>query len=157
MAKKGKEDKKPGPASIHNRKARYDYEIIETFEAGVALIGAEVKSIYLGRVNLTDAYCRVLNGEAWLLNADVEPYDKTHHFAPERRRDRKLLLHRREIDLISRKAQEKGLTIVPLAMYFKRGKVKVEIALGRGKRQYDKREQIAKKEERRERERGIRD
>ena len=87
----------------------------------------------------------------------AEPYDKTHHFAPERRRDRKLLLHRREIDLISRKAQEKGLTIIPLAMYFKRGKVKVEVALGRGKRQYDKREQIAKKEERRERERGARD
>lgn len=154
MAKKSKAEPPPGPATINNRKARYDYEILQSWEAGIALVGSEVKSVFLGRVNLTDAYCRILGGEAWLINADVEPYDKAVFFAPNRRRDRKLLLHRREIDLLERKAQEKGLAIIPLKVYFKNGKVKVEIGLGRGKREYDKREQIAEKESRREKERA---
>lgn len=155
MAKKGKgEDKASGPPTIQNRKARYDYEIVDVWEAGIALVGSEVKSILNGRVNMTDAYCRIVGDEAWLYELDIDPYDKAAHFAPERRRDRKLLLHRKEIDLIERRAQEKGLTIVPLKMYFKNGRVKVEIALARGKRQYDKRVQIAEKETRRESERA---
>lgn len=155
MAKKAKSaEKDAGPATIQNRRARYDYEIMDTWEAGVALVGSEVKSVYLGRVNLTDAFCRILNGEAWLISADIEPYDKAAHFAPDRRRDRKLLLHRREIDVLERKSQEKGFAILPLKVYFKNGKVKVEIGLGRGKRQYDKREQLAEKESRREQERA---
>ena len=155
MAKKAKGvEKDAGPATIQNRRARYDYEIMDTWEAGVALVGSEVKSVYLGRVNLTDAFCRILNSEAWLISADIEPYDKAAHFAPDRRRDRKLLLHRREIDILERKSQEKGFAILPLKVYFKNGKVKVEIGLGRGKRQYDKREQLAEKESRREQERA---
>lgn len=151
MAKhKGEQPKENGPASIRNRKARFDYEIIETFEAGIALVGSEVKSIYKGRANLTDAYCEVRGGEMWLLQADVEPYDHSSHFQHERRRERKLLLHKKEIRLIDRRSSEKGLTLVPLALYFKNGKAKVELALARGKREYDKRDQIAKKETRRE-------
>jgi SsrA-binding protein len=146
-------EKKSGPATISNRRARFDYEILDTYEAGISLVGSEVKSVFLGRVNLTDGYCRVINGEVFLLEADIEPYDQSSHFLPERRRDRKLLLHKKEIDLIHRRSQEKGLAVIPLKMYFKIGKVKVEIGLGRGKRQYDKRQQIAEKETRREQER----
>lgn len=155
MAKKSAQEKKnEGPRSIQNRRARFDYEFVQTFEAGVALVGTEVKSLYLGRANLTDAYCRILNDELWLMNLDIEPYPFATHFQHERRRDRKLLMHRKEIDLIQRRSQEKGLTIIPSAIYFKNGKVKVEIGLARGKSSYDKREQIAKKEERRDAERA---
>jgi SsrA-binding protein len=157
MAKK-KAQKEAGPRQIQNRRVRYDFEILDTYEAGMALVGAEVKSIYLGRANLTDAYAQVRGSEMFLVNLDVEPYEHAHNFQPERRRDRKLLLHRKEIDLIARKSQEKGLTLVPTRLYFRNGKVKVEIALARGRKEYDKREQIAQKEERREveRARGMR-
>lgn len=141
------------PKSIVNRKARFEYELLDTWEAGVALVGSEVKSIWLGRVNMTDAYCRVQNGEMWIFELDVEPYDHATAYKPERRRERKLLLHRKEIELIARKSQEKGLTIVPIRIYFSRGRVKIEIALARGKRQYDKRQQLAKDDVRRETER----
>ncbi|MCX7799320.1 MAG: SsrA-binding protein SmpB [Fimbriimonadales bacterium] len=141
-----------GPARIQNRKAHFDYEILERYEAGLVLQGTEVKSLFKGRANLTDAYCEVREGEVWLREADIEPYDHATHFQHERRRERKLLLHKREIRLIARRSQEKGLTIVPLAVYFKHGKAKVEIALARGKRQYDKRRQIAQEDERRTRE-----
>jgi SsrA-binding protein len=152
-----KADKKPsGPKTIDNRKARFDYELLSSFEAGIALIGSEVKSVFLGRVNMTDAYVAIRGGEAFLFNLDIEPYEHTHHFKPERRRDRKLLLHRQEIELLERRSMEKGLAIVPTKLYFKNGRVKVEVALGRGRRSYDKREQIAKKEERREAERAQR-
>ena len=136
--------------SIQNRKARFDYELLDKYEAGIMLVGSEVKSIWLGRANLTDSYVDVREGEMWLMNLDVELYEHASHVRPERRRARKLLLHRREIDSIARKAQEKGFTIVPVALYFKNGKVKAEIALARGKREYDKRSQIAKDETRRE-------
>lgn len=136
-----------------NRRARYDYEFLSTYEAGIALAGTEVKSVFHGRVNMTDAYAEVRGGEMWLVNLDIEPYTHATHFQHERRRDRKLLLHRKEIDTIQRRSQEKGLTIVPSAMYFKNGRVKVEIALARGKRQYDKRQQIAKDDVRKEAER----
>lgn len=150
--KNGKEKREPG--SIQNRKARFDYAIEETLEAGIALSGSEVKSLYLGRAHLTDAFCRVLSGEMWLLNMDIEPYDHASHFGHERRRDRKLLMHRKQIETFARKAQEKGLTIVPLKVYFnERGRAKVELALARGKAQYDKRHKIGEQETRREIER----
>jgi len=155
MAKKtGK--KEEGPKSIQNRRARFDYHIEDTVEAGIELVGAEVKSIFLGRANLTDAYCRVVNGQMFILNMDIDPYDKAvAAFMPNRRRDRRLLLHRKEIDTLERKAQEKGFTLLPLSVYFNsRGKVKVQIGLGKGKAHYDKREKIAKDDERREVERA---
>ncbi|MCC7433739.1 MAG: SsrA-binding protein SmpB [Methanoregulaceae archaeon] len=141
------------PRSIVNRKARHDYELLDTWEAGIALVGSEVKSIWLGRVNMVDAFVRFHNGEAWLMELDIEPYEHATAYKPERRRDRKLLLHAKEIALIDRRALEKGLTIVPTRIYFKNGRVKVEIALARGKKQYDKRQQLAKDDARREVER----
>lgn len=153
-AKQPKSTEVHAPKVISNRKARHDYDLLQTFEAGIALEGAEVKSIWLGRANLTDAYCQSKGSELWLLNLDVEPYEHSAHFQPERRRERKLLLHRKEIELISRRSQEKGLTIIPTKVYFNHGKVKVEIALARGKKSYDKRDQIAKDDARREMERA---
>lgn len=150
MAKKGNTKGSDAPRSIQNRRARYDYSIQETIEAGIVLQGSEVKSIFLGRAHLTDAYCRVQGGEMWLYNMDVEPYEKASVFAHERRRDRKLLLHRKQIEVLDRKSMEKGLALIPLAVYFKNGKVKVEIGLGKGKALYDKRDKIAKDDARRE-------
>jgi SsrA-binding protein len=155
MAKMKSEPKKnEPPRSIQNRRARFDYAIEESSEAGIALVGSEVKSVYKGRANLTDAYCRVIEGELWLINADIEPYDHTSAFHHERRRDRKLLMHRKEIATLERKSLEKGFALLPLAMYFKNGRVKLEVGLGRGKKAYDKRETIAKKESQREIERA---
>jgi SsrA-binding protein len=150
MAKGGKEKAK-APASIQNRKARFDYAISDEVEAGIALQGSEVKSLYLGKAHLNDAYCRVIDGEMYLLNMDVEPYEQASVFAHERRRDRKLLMHRREIDQLHRKVMEKGFTLIPLSVYFNdKGRVKVRVGLGRGKANYDKRDTIAKADERRE-------
>jgi SsrA-binding protein len=139
------------PSSIDNRRARYDYNILEDHEAGLALVGSEVKSLYKGRANLGDSYCRVINGELFLINMDIEPYENSTAFAHERRRDRKLLMHRSQIDTLERKSLEKGLTMVPLRVYFNaRGRAKVRIGLARGRAQYDKRDQIARDETRRE-------
>lgn len=156
MAKKGAKKENEGPKSIQNRRARYDYHIEDTYEAGVELVGSEVKSIFLGRANLTDAYCRVIKGQLFLINLDIDPYDKgVAAFLPDRRRDRRLLMHRKEINLLERKAQEKGFSLLPLSMYFNsRGKVKVQIGLGKGKALYDKRDKIAKDDERREMDRA---
>lgn len=146
-------DKKKGeaPRSIQNRKARFDYAISDEVEAGIALQGSEVKSLYLGKAHLNDAYCRVVNGEMFLLNMDVEPYAQASVFAHDRRRDRKLLLHRREIDQLDRKVMEKGFTLIPLSVYFnEKGRVKVKVGVGRGKANYDKRDSIAKDDARRE-------
>jgi len=153
MAKKGQKQESRGPATIQNRKARFDFHIEDTEEAGIVLVGSEVKSLFLGRANLTDAYCRVLKNELWILNLDIEPYTHSSHYLPERRRDRKLLMHRRQIDVLQRKSQEKGLALIPLSLYFKNGRVKVQIGLGRGKKQFDKRDAIKEKDTRRERER----
>lgn len=153
MAKTKTKGASEGPRVLHNRRARFDYELVDSYEAGIALAGSEVKSIWLGRANIGDAYCRVINGELWILNMDIEPYEHASHFQHERRRDRKLLMHRREIDTLERKAQEKGYALLPTKVYFKGGRVKVEVALGRGKSKYDKRDQIAKDESRREVER----
>jgi SsrA-binding protein len=150
MAKKGNSKGSDAPRSIQNRRARYDYSILETHEAGIVLQGSEVKSIFLGKAHLTDAYCRVNQGELWLYNMDIEPYAQASVFAHERRRDRKLLMHRKEIDVLDRKFMEKGLALIPLSVYFKNGRVKVEVGLGRGKASYDKRDKIAKDDERRE-------
>lgn len=154
MAKKPEPAKAQSPKRIENRRARYDYNILENLEAGMALVGSEVKSLFHGRANMTDAYCVVKGNELWLMNLDIEPYDKASVFQHERRRDRKLLVHRKEIDVLQRKSQEKGLTLIPLAIYFKNGKAKVDVGLGRGKAEYDKRDQIAKKESKREVERA---
>lgn len=156
MAKKGAAKKDEGPKSIQNRRARFDYHIEDTYEAGIELVGSEVKSIFLGRANLTDAYCKVIKGQIFLLNLDIDPYDKgVAAFLPDRRRDRRLLMHRKEINTLERKAQEKGFTLLPLSMYFNsRGKVKLQIGLGKGKALYDKRDKIAKDDERREMDRA---
>lgn len=143
-----------GPRTIVNRRARFDYEFVHTYEAGIVLVGSEVKSVFLGRVNMTDAYAKIQNGELWLVSLDIEPYANSGPWQLERRRERKLLMHRKEIELLQRRSQEKGFAIVPSQIYFKNGKVKVEIALARGKRQYDKRAQIAKDDQRREVERA---
>ncbi len=156
MAVKGGKNKKESqaPRSIENRKARFDYAIEDTYEAGIALLGSEVKSLYLGRANLNDAFCRVIKGELWLINMDIEPYDKATVFSHERRRDRKLLMHRKQIELLDRKSVEKGYTLVPLKSYFdEKGRVKILVGVGKGKAAYDKRDKIAKDDARREMER----
>jgi SsrA-binding protein len=132
-----------------NRRALHNYEILEKLEAGLALHGSEVKAIREGRINFLDSYVRVDQGEAYLWNLHIGNYRPAVHFAHEATRKRKLLLHKSEIRRLGSKAIEKGLTIIPLRMYFRQHRVKLEIALARGKREYDKREAIRKKEERR--------
>jgi SsrA-binding protein len=139
-----------------NRRARHDYVIEDTFEAGVALTGTEVKSLRAGRASLADGFAQVSDGEVWLHNVHIPEYTQgtwTNHMP---RRTRKLLLHRGEIERLVRKTSEGGLTLVPLSLYFKDGKVKVELALARGKRTYDKRQDLAKRDAAREVERAIR-
>jgi SsrA-binding protein len=126
--------------TIRNRAAFHNYEILESFECGVALVGTEVKSIREGKANLTDAYALVKDGEVWLLNAHVSPYTHGNRMNHEPRRTRKLLMHKAEINRLSGRTVEKGLALVPTKMYFKDGRVKVEIGLARGKKNYDKRE-----------------
>jgi SsrA-binding protein len=143
------------PATIQNRKAGYDYELGDTLETGIVLAGSEVKSLFLGRANLTDAYCKVVDGELWLYQLDIEPYAQASNFQVGRRRERKLLAHKRQIELLRRRQDEKGLALIPVKVYFSKGKAKVLVAEAKGKRQYDKREAIKKKETRREREREL--
>ncbi len=131
---------------VTNRKARHDYHILETYEAGIALAGSEVKSIRAGKANFKDAYARVQRGEVILENVHVSPYEPASRFNHEPERPRKLLLHKREIRKLIGKVEEKGKTLVPLRMYLKDGKVKVELALVEGKKKYDKREDIAKRD-----------
>ena len=138
-----------------NRKARHDYHIHDTYEAGIVLSGTEVKSLREGRANLTDAFATVDDGEVWLRSAHIPEYSHgtwTNHTA---RRTRKLLLHRREIDKIARELETKGSTLVPLAIYFNDGYAKVEIAIATGKREYDKRQSIAQREADREAQRAL--
>ena len=129
-----------------NRKARHDYHILDTFEAGMVLSGSEIKSVRAGRVSLRESYVTMRNGELWLVNCHIAPYDQASRLNHEPRRERKLLMHRRQINRLARDVQEPGYTIVPLRMYLKNNWAKVEIALVRGKRQYDKRQAIAKRE-----------
>jgi SsrA-binding protein len=138
-----------------NRKARHDYAIDETFEAGVVLAGSEVKSIRDGNVTLIDAFADVANGEAWLHQMDVRTYQFAHARNHEPRRRRKLLLHRRELDRLTGKIREKGYTLVPLSLYEKEGRVKVELALVHGKQEYDRRQDVKKREAQREIDRAM--
>ncbi len=134
-----------------NRKARFLYEILETYEAGLELVGTEVKSIRQGKVNLQDGYALIRGGEAFLLNVHISPYEKSgDYFNHDPRRTRRLLLHKQEIRKLIGKVEQQGLTLVPLKMYFKRGFVKVSIALARGKKLHDKRESIKKRDDQRE-------
>jgi len=133
-----------------NRRARFEYEILETFEAGIALLGPEVKSLRAGRVNLADAYAIVRKGEALLLHLHISPYAQAGRENPDPRRDRRLLLHRREIRRLQGQLAERGLTLVPLRLYWKQGRAKVELGLARGKRRYDKREAIKARDSERE-------
>jgi len=141
-----------------NRKARHNYLITDTFEAGLVLTGTEIKSIRAGKVNLADAYARVEKGEAWLLNAHIAPFDQGNRYNHEPRRDRKLLLHRAEIDQLMGRAAAKGLTVVPLRLYLNnRGRAKVELGLARGKQLHDRRRDIAERQSRRDLERELAD
>ena len=133
-----------------NREAYHNYHILETHECGVALTGTEVKSIREGRCNLKDSYGLIREGEAWLVNAHISPYSHGNRDNHEPTRTRKLLLHRAEIDKLASKAQEKGLTLVPTKMYFKDGRIKIELAVGKGKKLYDKRETEKRREADRE-------
>ncbi len=133
-----------------NKKAYHDYEILETFEAGMVLVGTEVKSLREGRANLKDSYAKVKKGEVFLYGLHISPYTHAFYDNHDPERVRKLLLHRYEIKRILGKTQEKGFALIPLKIYFSGGRAKVEIALARGKKLYDKRESIKRKEERRE-------
>jgi SsrA-binding protein len=133
-----------------NRKARHDYHILETYEAGIALLGTEVKAIREGRVNLRDSYARIESGEAWMLNVHISAYSHRGYADHAETRQRKLLLHSHEIRKLVGRTAEKGLTLVPLQMYFKKGRVKVLVGLARGKQAHDKRETIRRREADRE-------
>lgn len=140
-----------------NRKARHDYHIEESFEAGIVLTGSEIKSVRAGRVNLRDSYAIVRGGELWLINSHIAPYDPASRQNHEPRRSRKLLMHRRQINRLEGQVRERGYTLIPLRMYLRGSRAKVELALARGKRQYDKREAIAKREAGRQVERALKE
>jgi SsrA-binding protein len=140
-----------------NRQARHDYDVIETYEAGIALRGTEVKSLRAGRANLKDSYAKVVNGEVFMLGAHISEYEQGNRHNHDPKRDRKLLMHKREIVRLNSKISERGLTLVPLRMYFKRGKAKVALGLARGKRMPSKREELRKRVLDREMERDLKD
>lgn len=142
--------REPEETVCQNRKARHEYFILETYEAGLVLKGTEVKSLRAGKANLKDSFARIENGELWLENMHVSPYEQGNRFNHEPKRPRKLLMHKAEIMRLWGKSREKGLAIIPLRIYFKDGRAKVELALAKGKKLYDKREDIAKREAERE-------
>lgn len=142
---------------VVNRKARHDYEILETYEAGIVLTGPEVKAVRQGKVSIAEAYARVNKGELWLYNMHITPYDPVLQRNYDPRQPRKLLMHRREIDRLVGLTQQKGLTLVPLRVYFnERGYAKVELGLAKGKRKVDRRREIMEREMKREVERALR-
>jgi len=139
-----------------NRRARHEFSIEDTIEAGIVLTGTEIKSLRAGKANLTDAYARIEHGEAWLVGAHIAPWAGGNRFNHEPKRDRKLLLHRLEIDQLLGKTKAKGLTLIPLRLYVsERGKAKIELGLGRGKQLHDRRRDIAERDARRQMERDI--
>jgi SsrA-binding protein len=140
-----------------NRKARYEYRFYDTVEAGLVLFGSEIKSIRAGRVSLREGFVLFEGGEAWLVNVHIAQYDPASVQNHEPKRRRKLLLHRREIDRLQRRVQEKGFTIVPTRLYLKDGRAKVEIALARGKKQYDKRQVLAERDSKRQMDRALKE
>lgn len=139
-----------------NRKAWHDYFIEETYEAGIALTGTEVKSLRAGKSNLKDSYAQVENGEMFLFNMHISPYEQGNRFNVDPIRKRKLLLHKNEISRLFGRVKQQGLALVPLKVYFKRGRIKIELALAKGKKQYDKRDALAAKDAQREVERSMR-
>ena len=138
-----------------NRQARHNYFIDEVYEAGLVLVGSEVKSLRDGKANLSDSYAQIRKGEAFLINSHISPYPGANQFNHEPTRTRKLLLHTREIERLTGKTKERGLTLIPLKVYFKHGRAKVEIGLARGKKLYDKRETLRRKIAQREVERSL--
>jgi SsrA-binding protein len=142
-----RQDPQPGIKLVaSNRRARYEYEILETVEAGLVLLGTEVKALRAGRCNLGDSYAEIREGEAWLVKAHIGPYEQGNRENHEPFRRRKLLLSRREIRKLRPRMEERGLTLIPLRLYFKRGRAKVELGLGRGKKLHDKRDSVARQE-----------
>lgn len=135
---------------IQNRQARYNYQIIDSFEVGIVLTGTEIKSIRNGKANLKDSYAIIKNGELFLLNMHISPYEEGNIFNHEERRTRKLLMHKKEIIKLNNKLTLEGNTLVPLKLYFKKGKAKIELGLAKGKKLYDKRETIKKRDIERE-------
>lgn len=141
---------------IRNRKARHEFEILEELEAGLVLVGAEVKSLREGDASFTDAFARVDNGELWLYNLHISPYEQASIDVPDPKRPRKLLAHRREIERLAARTAERGLTLVPLDLHFTRGRAKVTLGLARGKKLHDKRETMKRKVMQREVDRALR-
>jgi SsrA-binding protein len=140
-----------------NRKARHEYQFHDTYEAGLVLKGSEIKSIRAGRVSLQQGFVVFQDGEAWLVDVHIAPYDPASREGHEPQRRRKLLLHRREIDRLQGQAQQKGYTVIPTKLYLKDGRAKVEIALARGKRMYDKRQSLAERDSKRQVERALKE
>ena len=147
--------KTDGKLIANNKKAYHDYFILETYETGIVLHGTEVKSLRIGKCSIKEAFIRIEDGEMYLYGMHISPYEKGNIFNKDPLRVRKLLLHRKEIDKIFGKMKEKGMTVVPLKVYFKQSLVKLEIGLAKGKKLYDKRDDIAKKDQRREAEREF--
>ena len=143
------------PPRIVNKKARFDFEILETIEAGIEIKGTEVKSVRAGKVSLVGSFARIRNGEIYLYGADISPYMNAGYSHHDPRRPRRLLIHSREIHRLAGKVTQKGLTLVPTKMYFRRGWVKVELGLARGKQKYDKRDAIKRREQQREINRAL--
>lgn len=139
-----------------NRKARHNYFLLDKYEAGIVLQGSEIKSIRSGQISIKEAYVRTDGDEAWLVNAHIAPYDPASHLNHNPKRERKLLLHRKEINRLWNDVSQKGVTIVPLRVYLKNGKAKVEIAIAKGKRKGDKRRKISKREAEREIQKALR-
>jgi SsrA-binding protein len=140
-----------------NRKAFHDFEILQTYEAGIALLGSEIKSLRSGKTSLQDAFVFVEKDELWLINSSIAPYSFSSAFTHEERRKRKLLMHKDEILKLKKQIQEKGLTIIPLSIYLKKGKAKVKIAVVKGKKSYDKRARIKEREQKRSIDRAIKE
>ena len=147
----------PEKIVVQNRKARFDYQVLDTFEAGLVLRGTEVKSLRQGHMILKDSYCDITGGQAYLVGAHISPYEQGNIYNHEPERRRKLLLHKREIERLDTIVSEKGLTLVPLKVYFKHGKAKLEFGLCRGKKTFDKRETIKKRETEREMAQAVKD
>jgi len=155
VSKKSNSGDKSAPPKIENRKARFDFHIDETYEAGIALKGTEVKSIRAGKASLNESFAYLKSGEVWLRNMYIKPYEFGSFYNHDERRDRKLLLKRKEIREIDKSINQKGFTLVPLKLYFKGGYAKILLGLARGKKQYDKREDIKQKDAKREIDRKI--
>jgi len=151
-----KEEKPEKETIARNKRARHDYHILDTWEAGIVLTGSEVKSLRNGKANISDAYGIVKDGEVHLLNLHISPYEQASYFNHDPTRTRKLLLHKREIRKMIGSVERQGLTLVPLELYFKRGKAKVAIGLGRGKKLYDKRADEKRRDDERDMQRAVR-